>query len=339
MTQVLTPGYAPLEQYSTRSRFGPPTDVYALAATLYRLVSGQKPPAPADRVHGVRLVALTELDRRVPPGFSAAIERALALEAAARPQTVSAFLAELRGTTASAARPASAPTPAVRSTPATVSPLLPAGLPDWTGWARNLSGHVQRLMDVKWPRPAPPPPANPPLLAWLPFVVALAAVASVAPLHVVAAVVLLALPAANAVVRTRRRYHRRRRWHDHVTEPVVFLSELGQAIAVAVAEAAVPVAVVGSATAVALWAVRRASHGAYPMPAARLLVALAAVTVVVWLVQRLQRQARYPRTFGRDLTGWVVTAGGRVSSRGRVLWALSVGSLLLALVAPRAPLG
>ena len=75
------------------------------------------------------------------------------------------------------------------------------------------------------------------------------------------------------------------------------------------------------------------------MPAARLLVALAAVTVVVWLVQRLQRQPRYPRTFGRDLTGWVVTAGGRVSSRGRVLWALSVGSLLLALVAPRAPLG
>src|SRR5205085_5521784 len=137
----------------------------------------------------------------------------------------------------------------------------------------------------KWARPAPllPPPRSPrpALLAWLPFVVALAAVASVAPLHVVAAVVLLGLPAANALVRTRRRYQRRRRWHDHVTEPVVFLGELGQAVAVAAVEAAVPVAVVGTATAVALWTMRRASHGAYQMPAARVLVALAAVTVVV----------------------------------------------------------
>src|SRR5436305_4286612 len=96
MTQLVTPGYAPLEQYSTRSSFGPATDIYGLAATAYRMLAGQAPPAATDRVHGVELVPVAHVNWRVPPGVDAAIRRGLALHACDRPQSVEAFLSELR---------------------------------------------------------------------------------------------------------------------------------------------------------------------------------------------------------------------------------------------------
>ncbi|QXC63214.1 protein kinase [Aquihabitans sp. G128] len=43
MTRVVTPGYAPIEQYRGEGRFGPSTDVYGLAATCYRLATGKVP--------------------------------------------------------------------------------------------------------------------------------------------------------------------------------------------------------------------------------------------------------------------------------------------------------
>jgi len=44
-----TPGYAPIEQYTGLHRFSPPSDVYALGATLLHLLSGNK-PIPADEI-------------------------------------------------------------------------------------------------------------------------------------------------------------------------------------------------------------------------------------------------------------------------------------------------
>ncbi len=43
MTAMMSEGFAPLEQYDRRGKFGPPTDVYALAATLYCMVTGEAP--------------------------------------------------------------------------------------------------------------------------------------------------------------------------------------------------------------------------------------------------------------------------------------------------------
>lgn len=48
-TAILTPGYAPLEQYSEKARRGPFTDIYSLGGTLYFLFTGQKPIPATDR--------------------------------------------------------------------------------------------------------------------------------------------------------------------------------------------------------------------------------------------------------------------------------------------------
>ncbi len=49
MSIMLKKGYAPKEQYSSHSKQGPWTDVYAASATLYELVTGHKPVDSMDR--------------------------------------------------------------------------------------------------------------------------------------------------------------------------------------------------------------------------------------------------------------------------------------------------
>ncbi len=90
-TGMLSAGYAPPEQYVLRQKRSPATDIYALAATLYCLVTGQ-PPVPA--VLRDRYPLSTP--RQLVPHLSAAIEQAilrgLEMDAQKRPQTVESWL-------------------------------------------------------------------------------------------------------------------------------------------------------------------------------------------------------------------------------------------------------
>jgi tetratricopeptide (TPR) repeat protein len=49
MTRILTPGYAPYEQYIQKSKRFPSTDLYALCASMYELLTGKLPIEATDR--------------------------------------------------------------------------------------------------------------------------------------------------------------------------------------------------------------------------------------------------------------------------------------------------
>lgn len=92
MTTMLSPGYAPLEQYGQSARFGPFTDVYALAATMYHVLTGQMPAPATDRASGVDLVPPRTLNPAVGVITSDAILWAMSMRVDQRPQTVREFL-------------------------------------------------------------------------------------------------------------------------------------------------------------------------------------------------------------------------------------------------------
>ncbi|MBV8500550.1 MAG: protein kinase [Paucibacter sp.] len=89
---LLTPGYAPIEQYVGGSQ-GPWTDIYALGATLYWMVCGHKPrEAPDRQVAPEADVSAEQIGAtRYSPEFLRAIDWALQLRAEDRPQDVASL--------------------------------------------------------------------------------------------------------------------------------------------------------------------------------------------------------------------------------------------------------
>lgn len=75
LSVILTPGYAPFEQYFRKGKQGPWTDIYSCAATLYFALSGVRPPPALDRESDDEIVPLNSLNREVSPAVSAVIMR------------------------------------------------------------------------------------------------------------------------------------------------------------------------------------------------------------------------------------------------------------------------
>lgn len=91
MSVVLKRGYAPHEQYHSYGDQGPWTDVYACAATLYRTLTGYKPPEAAARIWEDNLAAPNELVPSLSERTNEAVMRGLAVLPEDRPQTIEEF--------------------------------------------------------------------------------------------------------------------------------------------------------------------------------------------------------------------------------------------------------
>ncbi|KVM57923.1 serine/threonine protein kinase [Burkholderia ubonensis] len=136
---MIKPGYAPIEQYTDDPAFsqGPWTDLYALGAVMHAMITGELPPAAVVRSikDTYRPLATRELAarERYSPGFLAAVDHALQLRIADRPESVAAFAAELGlsgfgrvgyGADAAAASSGDAPASAQASPAADAGPAL-----------------------------------------------------------------------------------------------------------------------------------------------------------------------------------------------------------------------
>ncbi|MBB6017415.1 protein kinase [Deinococcus radiopugnans] len=141
-TRLVTPGYAPLEQYGTAAKFGAYTDIYALGATLHHALTGVMPPPATDRALGT---PLPPLPASTPPVLRRVVEAAMAVKVTDRPQSAAELLVLLRGGAPQPA-PKPAPTPKPQPKPVPKPPAPPADpLADYLR-ARHLT--EQQLRDL-----------------------------------------------------------------------------------------------------------------------------------------------------------------------------------------------
>lgn len=99
VTAIVTPGYAPFEQYHSQGRQGPWSDLYAFAGVLYWMTTGHRPVEAAARVREDTMApAVQAAERnRYSAEFLAAIDWALAPHEDDRPKSVHEWRAALLG--------------------------------------------------------------------------------------------------------------------------------------------------------------------------------------------------------------------------------------------------
>ncbi len=98
--RAVTPGFAPPEQYG-KGKTDVRTDIYALGATLYTLLTGEEPLESVQRVIGEPFAPAHLVNPQIPTSIGLVIEQAMALDPAQRYQSIQQFRASLQAAKAS----------------------------------------------------------------------------------------------------------------------------------------------------------------------------------------------------------------------------------------------
>lgn len=94
---ILKHGFAPEEQYRKHGNQGPWSDEYALAATMYLILTGVMPPDAIERVHEDTLVSPIDLGVEMPKYANDALMKALSVHASGRFPDMASFSMALTG--------------------------------------------------------------------------------------------------------------------------------------------------------------------------------------------------------------------------------------------------
>lgn len=95
LSVVLKPGYAPEEQYRSRGEQGPWTDVYAMGATFYRMITGILPEESIERMVEDHLKPPSALGITIEPNTEAALMNSLNVRKEFRTRDAETFYKEL----------------------------------------------------------------------------------------------------------------------------------------------------------------------------------------------------------------------------------------------------
>ena len=95
LSVVLKPGFAPVEQYQSHGSQGPWTDVYALCASMYKLLTGDTPETSVDRVLKDNLLPPSQLGAVISRKQEQVLLAGMAVEPGKRLQSMEALCAAL----------------------------------------------------------------------------------------------------------------------------------------------------------------------------------------------------------------------------------------------------
>lgn len=94
---ILKPGYSPVEQYDNTMSIGPWTDIYALGASVYVMLTGIKPDESTNRKIADTLIPPHEIDPEIPENISNTVMKAMAIDRHMRFKSIPEFLKALNG--------------------------------------------------------------------------------------------------------------------------------------------------------------------------------------------------------------------------------------------------